>query len=554
MSTPVVLRRGMPVLVLLLVASVFSGCDDGGELAPSPTPTVDVGTPEPLDDTSMPTAPASPDATQGAGEARRTGDPALDAIIEAVEERDIATLSGLLEYQEIGCTEASGMGGPPKCEEGQEAGDISRVFPFVACHASWTETPAQLLGQFVNAVRGTYAVLETSTGFTLRGEWPAADTLIVFHYGDQQPQEVQGAGARLHIANGRVVAWFGGCGDPPEAFLTVPTGEIVEVIAGPWEEPRPAPEVEAPTTGIPEVDAVIESVATYDWPALRENALETMQSGPLVPCGGHGGPGHVACDPKDGEPGDEVHAFPMARCEGSLARDPGDPLSAFLNAVPRLHSVVEAPAEPSGSELYPHGAYWLIYEFTSEEPAEDGTSYGVVSREGARLQLTEEGGIAVLWYGCNPTVGAIASYAGGPLPVIATSTTTRSESERRRTGDEALDAIVDATEAGDVDALVAAVAIPFKAVGCHMIEEDPRVALEQFTGFGQQLYGVYLPPPESTWWIVFTDHDGRASKLEVAGTPPQVRSLIYPCGFQVDTLIRGRDGQPLPELELSPPR
>lgn len=420
MRTPVVLRRGMPVLVLLLATcalTVFTACDDGDDPIPSTTPTVDIGAPGLPGDTSTPAASASPDAATDSGEARRTGDPALDAIIEAVEERDIATLSGLVEYQEIGCTNALGMGGPPKCTDGQEHGDISRVFPHSACEGTWTRDPIPVLAQFVSRADGAWAALGV-TEYPAGTEWPAPDTFLAFHsIGLDDPDSIEDIAIYLEVTDGRITRSSVVCIGPLEGLLESDAWHV-EVIAGPWEEARPAPKVETPTTGIPDVDAVIESVATYDWPALRENALETMQSGPLMPCGGPGGPGHVACDPKDGEPGDEVHAFPMAFCSGELARDPGDPLSAFLNAVPRLHSVVEAPTEPSGSELYPQGTYWLVYEFTSVEPAEEGASYGVVSREGARLQLTEDGGIAVLWYGCSPTVEELASYAGEPLPVI----------------------------------------------------------------------------------------------------------------------------------------
>ena len=403
----------LPLLALTVASLALVACnsDEDDQLAQvTPTATLTLtASPEPIggDGTSTPTTTPSPTATTAPGP-RRTGIAELDLIIAAVEERDMVTLSSLVEYQEIGCTRADGLGGPPKCPPGIDDGTPLRVFPVASCEGHWSERATQLIGFVAHSSHGLYAAVEPSGDTTLGGEWPAADHFLVFHL-EQFDRQLVG---RLHIADGKIVAYWSACGagEPPERLLDAGVEGAVEVIAGPWADPAPI-ETAVPTTGITAVDGILAAVARYEWSPLFESAERAMQQLPPVACVAVATfPGDVECDPAKGEqPGDLVSVFPVAYCEGALARQPYEPLRAFLNQVPQLYAVVEAPAEPSPSDLYRHGAYWLVYELAGEHEQVSSA---------ARLHVTEDGDLTILWFGCLPPVEELVQWEREPLPRV----------------------------------------------------------------------------------------------------------------------------------------
>lgn len=107
-------------------------------------------TAEPAASTSMPTVtekpniPATsvpPTATSIATEeltvpeayplSTRTGIADVDEVLAAVESGDAQALRDLVRFTEVGCTKAEGMGGPPKCREGEAEGTLVNVLPFL---------------------------------------------------------------------------------------------------------------------------------------------------------------------------------------------------------------------------------------------------------------------------------------------------------------------------------------------------------------------------------------------------------------------------------------
>jgi len=117
--------------VVTVIGDGFRAAIDGGRLtltsggdlglgyrAPDPTPT---GTPQP-------TATATPTATSTATD-HRTGAPEIDLVIEAVLGGQTATLVELVEFQLIGCTTASGLGGPPSAGRGSRPATGCKSFP-----------------------------------------------------------------------------------------------------------------------------------------------------------------------------------------------------------------------------------------------------------------------------------------------------------------------------------------------------------------------------------------------------------------------------------------
>lgn len=395
------LARPLAALSLILAASMaFVACTGDEDADPSPiVPTATItltASPQPSETTTV-----------VEGEVRETGDAALDAIVRAVAERDITTLAGLLEYPVLQCTTADGLGGPPKCEDGLREGDEVRMFPYGACEGAWTRFGAETIAQFAQRTAGLWGVLHVDRYWDVTDGWEAPDTFLAFHFETPADYNV----AYLEVKEGRIVRAVFACGGTLDDLLAVSSMQL-SLIAGPWDDPIAPPPPAVPSTGIAAVDGVLGDVARYDVAALSERAAAAMADLPPVGCEEEPleGPGGVPCDPKNGEvEGDLISVFPIAYCEGALVRDPRDAMRGFLNSAPVLYAVVEAPSEPSQSDLYRHGTYWIVYEQTNLD--------GVIET-GTRLHVTADGAITALWYGCLPPIEELVQWSGAELPPI----------------------------------------------------------------------------------------------------------------------------------------
>jgi hypothetical protein len=395
------MHRRVFVFSLVLTASLLVGlvaCTSDQEGSPSPTPS-------PIKTESVTPTPTS--AAGGPLDEVRFEDTDLQAVHDAIVARDIQALAGMVEYQVVGCTHALGAGGPPKCEDGQAEDDQVRVFPIVSCEGGWTATPLPALVALADSQRGLYAAVVAPETDNLG--WPEQDAYLVY-YAERNGNP---AATRVHVGGGRILALWSSCGADTwegvaEGLVTYGDQELEFLV-----EPRPLGEapgsVLAPMTGLEGVDEILDMVARYDYPALRERALAGMAGIPTVACVlERTDGGDPLCNTAKGEQaGDLVPVFPLAYCEGALARDPRAAILDVLNRVPVLHSVFEAPAEPSGSPLYPNGDYWLVYQFQSDE----GGAPAV------RLHVTESGELLVVWFGCGADAQQLAERAGAPVAV-----------------------------------------------------------------------------------------------------------------------------------------
>lgn len=379
----------------LLAAVLLVACDsaDAPATVAAPTSTVAVtATPEP---TGLP----SPAVTPGPGP-RPTGDRTLDAIVEAVAARDVATLTSFVRLEEIGCTTLVGLGGPPKCREGEAEGTVRSVLPVSSCEGEWSDWPAATLGRFAAMSRGLYAAVDAAA-VEFPPEWPEPEVFLVFH--------MDGGGlpfaSRLVIADGRVVMAYFGCGSTPEESAAwPPAGGALPLLAGPFDEPV-APDDAAPTAGIPAVDRVLAAVADYSAGVL----LEVTRYG-VAPCvERQTDVQQVACNAAKGEQaGDEVAVLPVAYCEGSLSRDAASAYLAMLGGAPRLYGVFRAPADEPDHGLWLTGTYWVVYALDVQPGA-----------PAVRITLDATGNIVNLWYGCGATVQDLSQFGGRALEALS---------------------------------------------------------------------------------------------------------------------------------------
>ncbi|HSG41878.1 MAG TPA: hypothetical protein VLA72_01875 [Anaerolineales bacterium] len=67
----------------------------------------------------------------------RTGIAEIDVVLDAVESNDPQEIRSLLHFINVPCTNADGLGGPPKCREKESEGTVVEVFPFLGSEGGY---------------------------------------------------------------------------------------------------------------------------------------------------------------------------------------------------------------------------------------------------------------------------------------------------------------------------------------------------------------------------------------------------------------------------------
>lgn len=136
--------------LIVLIAALPSACR--GKSAPSSSATP---TSEPSTAASSPTGSATP----GLPFPLAVGaiPPVVAQVISAVTAKQANDLVALVQYQEIGCTSALGVGGPPKCKAGDAQGTKYRVFRTGRCEPEWVTDATAVISDLVAKSGPLYA-------------------------------------------------------------------------------------------------------------------------------------------------------------------------------------------------------------------------------------------------------------------------------------------------------------------------------------------------------------------------------------------------------------
>jgi hypothetical protein len=115
----------------------------------------------------------------------RTGIADIDAVLAAVESGDPQQLRDLVRFTTVECTNAEGLGGPPKCREGEAEGTLVNVLPFLGPegHFLYESEISKFPG--VN-VLGLYAVYAVSDSAYSEEAYPAGEYAAMFTTEDDQ--------------------------------------------------------------------------------------------------------------------------------------------------------------------------------------------------------------------------------------------------------------------------------------------------------------------------------------------------------------------------------
>ena len=155
---------------------------------------------------------------------RRTGIEELDTIIDAVLAHDFEQLKTLTMYLVIGCTQSEGLGGPPKCAEGEAEGTLVEAVPFLGPEG-YHQRRAEYEGWQGPDVLGLLAAYRVSPDVFSEAAYPAGEVALVF-LDAQSSMPVT-----LQIMDGKIVRFDYGLGGSLEGDLERAAEELLVPLA-----------------------------------------------------------------------------------------------------------------------------------------------------------------------------------------------------------------------------------------------------------------------------------------------------------------------------------
>jgi hypothetical protein len=144
----------------------------------------------------------------------------VDHIIDTVLEGDINEFRQRIKFTTSGCTHADGLGGPPKCREGESEGMLVEVLPFLGPEGHFLRRDEINEWQGID-VTGLYAVYRVSEEAFTNKDYPAGEYGIVF--GTKMPHSI----ITLQVENGSILRIDSLFGTPPEINFERDAQEII---------------------------------------------------------------------------------------------------------------------------------------------------------------------------------------------------------------------------------------------------------------------------------------------------------------------------------------
>ncbi|MDA0301729.1 MAG: hypothetical protein O2822_04310 [Chloroflexi bacterium] len=189
-------KRTTPLILVGLIAAFLVACGGSSDPGPTPSPTSSpAASPSP---TATPTPTPTPALPLNVG---TPIPPVVGQVISAVTGRDPAPLLALVEYQQVGCTTAQGLGGPPKCRPGDPQGTVYRRFPSGVCEGEWAEDASPVISQIVTSVGDLYgAATLAKPQNDPEPYWPKGESVVMFRGGGNG-----GPGGYFILGGGRIL-------------------------------------------------------------------------------------------------------------------------------------------------------------------------------------------------------------------------------------------------------------------------------------------------------------------------------------------------------------
>jgi hypothetical protein len=139
----------------------------------------------------------------------------IDPVLEAVASGDKEALISVIGFTQAKCTHAEGLGGPPKCEDGEAEGTPMEVLPFLGGEGSYLRKEEIRNWQGID-VSALYAIYEVDpANVVVEDYFPAGEYVIVL-VGEENESPVA-----LRVTDGRLVR---------VDFLFEPTPETLDTL------------------------------------------------------------------------------------------------------------------------------------------------------------------------------------------------------------------------------------------------------------------------------------------------------------------------------------
>jgi hypothetical protein len=275
--------------------------------------------------------------------------PIIDAILVGSLEDRIA----LVNYTTTPCSNAEGLGGPPKCEADETEGTLVKVLPVLSGEASYSrpDTIQNALDFNADALYAVYRVAEDAQG---EDYWPAGEYGILF-----VGQEIT-APLTIFVEDARIVRIHHHFGSVPEDLFEMVSPESVILspeYAAQWiEENYSSKTLPTETTFIieklrPVIDAILVG-------SLEDRvALVSYTTTPCSNVEGLGGPPKCEVDETEGT---LVEVLPVSSGEASYSRS--DTIQNALDfSVEALYAVYRVAQGGQGEDYWPEGEYGILF-------------------------------------------------------------------------------------------------------------------------------------------------------------------------------------------------
>jgi hypothetical protein len=153
----------------------------------------------------------------------RVGIEEVDNVINAVASGDPQLLRALVKFTTAKCTLLDGLGGPPKCREGEAEGTSVEVLPFIGGEGSFIHKDDIDNWEGIE-VSGLYAIYRVSADVQSEEYYPAGEVAVIFVAPENRPA------VSLRLSDVRVDHIL----DPsPESLEAILQREASEVLLAP---------------------------------------------------------------------------------------------------------------------------------------------------------------------------------------------------------------------------------------------------------------------------------------------------------------------------------
>ena len=153
-------------------------------------------------------------------QAGHTGIAEIDTIIDTILAGNPQEELQLLQFSSLPCTHTDGLGGPPKCREGEEEGTEIEAFPFLGAEGNHIRRSEMGDWGGIQA-SGVYAIYRVSDQVYSDEAYPAGEYAIVFN---AQNKEYF---VTAHVRNGKIVRLDYNFGNLSEIDLERLASEII---------------------------------------------------------------------------------------------------------------------------------------------------------------------------------------------------------------------------------------------------------------------------------------------------------------------------------------